>query len=161
MGSTISSYDGLGHGVGSTAQGWLLADSTAEYPYLTSDLMVSHLEVSVGDPAAVVEVRVGRYELDQAYSGLSGFYHRGSINVSTLPGLYGPWSDPPSYFLHQTLGAYYLSGGHPLQLRYEEEIEALKKAEPTHDHAFAVWIKRVDSADEVPYHINVRFEVNR
>lgn len=165
MSSLISTYDGSWAGpntVGSTPHGWILGDALAVSPYLTSDVMVYNLEISVGDPNAVLHIRVGRMELDQNYGGSDGVYHRDSINVDTLPSLVGPISDPPSYFIHQTIGAYFLSGGHPLQIQYrEEEVEAMKRADGSHDHAFVVWIQRVDSDDAVPYHINARFEVNR
>lgn len=161
MGSKLSSNGGLGNSVGAAPHGWVLADGRAVAPRITSDMMVSHLEVSVGDPTAVLEVIVGRTELSEPGGGGPGFYHRGSSADDNLPGIGGPQVSPPSYFIKERLGAYYLSGGHPLQLRYEEEIEAIDYATPTVHHGFAVLLRRVDSETEVPYHINVRFEVNK
>lgn len=164
MGSSIGSYDGAWAGpntVGATAHGWVLADPRAVAPNITSDLMVSDLEISVGDPSAVLHILVGRTELSEPGGSSNGFYFRGSSADDNLPGIGGPIVDPPSYFLANKLGAYFLSGGHPLQLHYEEELEAINHATSTVHHGFAVWLKRVDSTDEVPYHINVRFEVNK
>lgn len=158
--STIVAYDGTYEGydsVGSTPKVFVVADFRAALPDFTSDVNVSDVEVSVADPNAVLHIVIGRVELFEATGAMGGHYHRDTPSGNNLPGI-AAYSFPHGF--HHVLGAYFLSGGHPLLLNFNEPLEAFKDAETGTDQAVAIWIKRVDSEDAIGYHLNVRFEVN-
>lgn len=141
--------------IGSTGVYWALgtpnAPSGGDYG---TDHVVHGLSVSVENPTAVLEIVYGRVELSSRLSISGGQYYRGNRKAANIPGL-----GIVDATFHEILGRYFLSGGQPLQLDFPEPVESLSDAESTTDDAFAVWVKRVDSSDEVGYHLDVDFEV--
>jgi hypothetical protein len=141
--------------VGSTGVYWVLgtpnAPDSGDYQ---NDHAVHDLSLSLGEQAAVVELVYGRVELASRQSGTGGAYYRGNARPRNLPGL-----STASVTFHEVLGRHFVSGEGPLQLHFDEPIEALSNAEGSTDNAFAVWVKRIDSESAVAYHLNVEYEV--
>jgi hypothetical protein len=123
-------------------------------PNVTENIQVYQIDVSVADPSAVLEIVVGRVEVSSG-GATGGAYFRGNTGHDSLPGL-ATHSFNTFQHVH---GRYFLSGGHPLQLKFDEPIEALVDWQSSTDMAVAVWIKRVDSSTAVGFHLNTRYEV--
>lgn len=146
--------NGGANAVGSTPVYWVLgtpnATDTGDYQ---NDHAIHDLTLSVGELDAVIELVYGRVELSAQQGGTGGAYYRGNVRPRNIPGL-----GTASVTFHEVLGRHFVSGGQPLQLHFDEPIEALSNAESGTDNAFAVWLKRVDSEDAVAYHLDVEYE---
>jgi hypothetical protein len=126
-------------------------DNTSARP----NAAVHRVDVSFADPSAVFEVRVGRTESTDAAT-LANYYDflRGNQPTRQAAGLL-PLTNG---YMNHTLGYYYVSGGRPFSLHFEEPLEALKDWQSSTDMAVAVGIKRKDASGAIGYNLNVWHE---
>lgn len=137
---------------GSTEQFFIIGDSgTGARP----NTAVHRIQISVASSSAVFFVTVGRTE-STANGGSDAEFFRGNQPTRTPAGLTNATGSAPSF--HDVLGRYYISGGHPLDVSFEEPIEALKDWQTTTDSAFMVSLKRVDTSTSVKFAVNVWHE---
>ena len=157
---SIGAYDGYynsANTVDGTAITFVIADPRAASPDFTSDVMLTDLELSVADPNAVLHMVVGRVELSSTViGGTGGHYFRDTPSGGNLPGI----AQMPFTQFHHIHAAYFLSGGHPLQIHFDEPLEAFRDAESGTDQGIGIWLKREDSTSAVEFHLNARYEVN-
>lgn len=116
---------------------------------------VHRVDLSFEDPSAVFQVRVGRTESTDS-ANLQNYYDflRGNLPTRQAAGLYPVTNG----FMNHVLGYYFISGGHPYTLQFDEPLEALKDWQSSTDMAVAIGIARVDSSTAVGYNLNVWHE---
>lgn len=121
-----------------------------------NNVEVSHIDLSLIDPAAIMELQLGRipvqsdpgtgsnsYYFDAVGNSIAGGNNSGFVSTSTT--------------ISDTLGQYYIQGGNYLYLNFSTSIESFKI---TQDYAFAYSVRLVGATSETAdgsYHLNVWF----
>lgn len=122
--------------------------------------LIRHIDLSVGQSGAVIELVYGRYEVTSNLTGSGEYPHRfrGSIPSLDITVLGRLNSLGSGVTMHHILGRHYVSDS-GLQLKFEDPIETLVDAESSTDQAFAFRVKRIDNTSAVAFHLNLKYEV--
>jgi len=144
-----------GQSATTTAQRWALVYGYAGGPW-TNNVEVSHLDLSLLDSTAVLELVFGRVAIqsDPGQGGYSSYFDAVGNN---LTGGQNSGFHSTSNPFFEVLGQYYIQGGEALQLDFPTPIEAFKI---TQDYAFAYQVRLVGATSgtaDGTYFLNVWF----
>lgn len=160
---TQTQYGGGELDAGSTPLKYILARADDESLYV-NNTQVYRIDVSCADPAAVLELTVGRTNVtsapgDAIESAQPNYFRGDEVTLdSAVLSTFVPYDvgvGQPG--ITEVLGQYYVTSCGKA-VSFTEPIESLRGNGTAHPQAFAYVIRRIDSETSVPYHLNVWFD---